>query len=284
MTRFEELNAEMCAPEIIADNALYLRTAREFENLSPIIALREKLVSLSETDGALSLAKELSDMISTDGISAIGAEIEITFQEKSTLNFTFIIELFDMYERFSKLNGFVFDGGCNMKSPSARIKITGETAFKKLVNEEGLHKSLASGGTCSAIVAVHPVCEKNSVDLSEKDLRIDIFRSGGKGGQNVNKVESAIRITHIPTGITVSCQDERSQLQNKERAKKLIAERVSTHYAKEEKAEKNAKYKDRIKRAKSTPCRNYDFISGKASNLKNNVTFNLSDVLRGDLC
>lgn len=113
------------------------------------------------------------------------------------------------------------------------IRERSETSFRAEMMGERAHSVLASlpAGALGERVrfAVYPVLA--APDLSEKDVRTDIFLNGGKGGQNVNKVETAVRMTHIPTGVTVTCRDERSQLQNKKRASKMLKTAVASYYA-----------------------------------------------------
>ena len=175
----------------------------------------------------------------------------------------------------------------------AIYNVTGAGAYKLLKYESGVHRvqrvpATETQGrihTSAATVAVLPEAEEVEVEINDKDIRIDIFHSGGAGGQNVNKVASAVRITHFPTGIVVTCQDERSQLKNKERAFKVLRSRVYDFYngqsarAREENRRSMVGTGDRSER-----IRTYNFPQSRVTDHRIGLSqYNLDVFMTGDI-
>ena len=171
--------------------------------------------------------------------------------------------------------------------------INGAGAYSRLKYESGVHRvqrvpETESGGrihTSTITVAVMPEAEDVEVEIDPKDLQIDTYRSGGAGGQHVNKTESAIRITHIPTGIVVQCQDERSQHKNKDKAMKVLKSRIYEHFLKEkESAEASARRSMVGSGDRSERIRTYNFPQGRVTDHRINMTlYRLEAFLDGDM-
>jgi peptide chain release factor 1 len=210
----------------------------------------------------------------------------------------FAADLFNMYQRYSEINAWKFDilsiSETGLKGIKEAIcNISGKNVFSKMKYESGVHRvqrvpATENNGrvhTSAATVAVLPEAEEVDIKIEDKDLRIDTFKSGGSGGQSVNTTDSAVRITHIPTGVVVSQQDEKSQHKNKAKALKILRSRV---------LDKEIQIKD-IERAKdrksqvgsgdrSERIRTYNFPQGRVSDHRINLTlYNLGEILEGQL-
>lgn len=171
--------------------------------------------------------------------------------------------------------------------------INGSGAYSKLKFESGVHRvqripSTESGGrihTSTVTVAVLPEVEDVEVEINQNDLRIDVFRAGGPGGQCVNTTDSAVRITHIPTGVVVSCQDEKSQHKNKDKAMKILRSRVYDIFIQEQNDAISAERKSQVGTGdRSERIRTYNYPQGRVTDHRIGLTLHkLDSILNGDL-
>jgi len=210
----------------------------------------------------------------------------------------FAADLFSMYQRFSDLNNWNFEILSISETGLKGIKevicnISGYNVFSKLKFESGVHRvqrvpTTESSGrvhTSAATVAVLPEAEEVDINIEDKDLRIDVFRSSGPGGQSVNTTDSAVRITHIPTGIVVSQQDEKSQHKNKAKALKILRSRILDNEIQEKNKQRSIDRKNQVGSGdRSERIRTYNFPQGRVSDHRINLTlYNLTEILDGNL-
>jgi peptide chain release factor 1 len=173
------------------------------------------------------------------------------------------------------------------------FEIAGQGAYSRLKYESGVHRvqripSTESGGrihTSTVTVAVLPTAEDIEVEINPNDLRIDVFRSGGPGGQSVNTTDSAVRITHIPTGLVVSCQDEKSQHKNKDKAMKILRSRLYDLMQAQQNLEIAQQRKSQVGTGdRSERIRTYNFPQGRVTDHRIGLTLHrLDSILDGDL-
>jgi len=324
--RYAELEKRMQEPEVYTDPALYAKYAREQKEIAPVVeALRRYERARLDAEGAEALLgdPEMRDMAKEE-IERARAEMDRTEGELKLLLLPqdpndeksvimeiregtggeeaalFAADLFRMYGMYADRKGWKLEivnvndtelGGIKEVS----FLIEGEGAYSRLKFESGGHRvqrvpvTESSGRiqTSAATVAVLPEVEDVEFEIDPKDLQIDTYRSSGAGGQHVNKTESAIRITHLPTGVVVECQDERSQYKNKDRAMKILRSKLCEAEKERQNAAIAAERKSQIGSGdRSERVRTYNFPQNRvtdhrlAGDVKN---FNIAAIINGDL-
>lgn len=321
VTRFEDLRQQLSQP--FDDQAAFGKLSKEYADLTPLVdkvlewrnslaeeqSLKELLMDPEFKDMAQEELLRLHDkipllykeiqvlLLPKDADDDRNAIIEIragTGGEEAAL---FGADLLRMYQRYAENQGWRFElmhesdtGLGGIKEASALI--SGKGVFAKLKFESGVHRvqrvpaTETSGRihTSAATVAVLPEAEEVDIHIEEKDLRIDVFRSSGPGGQSVNTTDSAVRITHIPTGVVVQQQDEKSQHKNKAKALKILRSRLYEHQRAEKDAERAQSRKSQVGSGdRSERIRTYNFPQGRVTDHRINLTlYKLDRILEGD--
>lgn len=210
----------------------------------------------------------------------------------------FAYELYKMYLKYAERNRWKTEEIENNSTELGGVKevvfsISGKSAYAKLKYESGVHRvqrvpeteSQGRVHTSTATVAVLPEVEDIEVNIDEKDLRVDTLRSSGAGGQHINKTESCIRLTHIPTGIVVLCQDERSQTKNREKAMKVLKSRLYDYYQSQYDKEYSENRRSQVGTGdRSERIRTYNFPQGRVTDHRIGLTlYSIDNFMLGDI-
>jgi len=254
----------------------------------------EELVKLNE----LNIKKIKLFLLPKDDADTKNAIIEIRAGTGGLEASLFASDLFKMYEKVCNKKKWSLEIISISKSEAGGLKeviasIKGKNIYSLLKYESGVHRvqrvpdteTQGRVHTSAATVAVLPEAEEVDVKIEEKDLRVDVFRSSGPGGQSVNTTDSAVRITHIPTGIVVSQQDEKSQIRNKEKGLKILRSRI---YEFERQKIEDARSKDRRNKIgtgdRSERIRTYNFPQGRVTDHRINLTLHkLEEFMQGEI-
>ena len=322
--RYEELSEAIVQPEIIADTAKYQAYLKERAALEPQVeawrrytALLDNIAQaeemLAEPDLADMAREELDALLPQK--DAMETELKILLLprdpdddhnviieirggaggEESCL---FAADLVRMYSRYAERHGFRVEPIYTQETELGGVKecafsIVGSGAFARMKYESGVHRvqripvTEANGKrqTSTCTVAVLPEAEEVDFDIDPRDLRIDTYRASGHGGQHINKTDSAVRITHLPTGMVAACQSERSQIQNRARAMQLLRSRL----LEQKRTESDAAYAEnrRIQVGtgdRSERIRTYNFHEGRVTDHRIGLTlYAIQNIMDGDL-
>ena len=324
--QYEELQKRMEMPETYSDPALYAKLDRESREIAPVVEAYSRYErACADMDSALQLMNdaEMRELAQEEYAQAksekerLEQEIKILLLPKDPNDsknvimeirggvggeegMLFAADLFRMYSMYAESRGWKIDIANINETELGGIKeisfvIEGEGAFSRLKFEAGGHRVqrvpvTESGGrihTSAATVAVLPQVEEVDFKLDMNDLKIDTYRSSGAGGQHVNKTESAIRITHLPTGTVVECQDERSQYKNKDRAMQILRSKLYEAEQEKQRSAVAAERKSQIGSGdRSERIRTYNFPQNRVTDHRlagDNKNFNIASIINGDL-
>jgi peptide chain release factor 1 len=317
-TRFSELEQQLSDPEVIGDRERFRAASKAYSELEPAARLAEEYRRVSDDlEGARELLAEDGDdpelrallESSRERVAALEEELRIAMVERDPNDDKNVIveirpgtggdeaalwarDLYRMLTRYAERRGFEVES-LAIGDGSYTFAVKGDGAYSVFKFEGGTHRvqrvpETESQGrihTSTATVAVLPEVDEVEVEIDPGDLQIDVYRSSGPGGQSVNTTDSAVRITHKPTGIVVSMQDEKSQLQNRERAMRVLRARLYERALAEQQAEQAASRQAQVGTGeRAEKIRTYNFPEKRVTDHRIGLrVHNLDSILMGEL-
>ena len=324
VARYEALGREISDPDVIADTKRWSRLCKEHTSLAPV-AEKYTAYRKAEKDAEEARAllcdpdmKELAEeelaraeklmaetghelrvlLLPKDPDDGKSVVIEVRAGAGGEEAALFAAQLARMYRMFADSKGWKWEelsvsatelGGIK----EASYSMSGADVYASMKFESGVHRvqrvpETETQGrihTSTVTVAVLPEAEDVSVEISDKDLRIDTYRSSGAGGQHINKTDSAVRITHIPTGIVASCEDERSQTKNKDKAMKVLRARIYDHFRSISEKEHADMRRSQVGTGdRSERIRTYNFPQGRVTDHRIGLSmYNITDFMNGNI-